>query len=75
MTSRNLSRNWLALPVAAAAGALGAGVALRRLMRRPVPPLNGRLSVAGLHCPVEIIRHPWGVPHISAPDEHELFLA
>lgn len=75
MTSKNLSRNWLTLPVAAAAGALGAGVALRRLMRRAVPPLNGHLAAAGLGAPAEIIRDEWGVPHIYAANEHDLFFA
>jgi len=80
MTSRNPSDRrprveWLALPVAAAAGALGAAVAVRRLMRRPVPPPDGRLSVAGLRAPVEIIRDEWGVPHIYAAGEHDLFFA
>ncbi|HMT22155.1 MAG TPA: penicillin acylase family protein, partial [Promineifilum sp.] len=80
MTSRNpsdrrLPVEWLALPVALAAGALGTAVALRRLMRHPVPPPDGRLSVDGLHAPVEIIRDEWGVPHIYAADAHDLFFA
>ncbi len=80
MTSRNPSDRhppvgWLALPVALAAGALGTAVALRRLMRHPVPPPDGRLSVDGLHAPVEIIRDEWGVPHIYAADAHDLFFA
>lgn len=74
MTSRNRSRSWLALPVAGAAGALDAGVALRRLMRRAAPPFNGHLSAAGLRAPVEIIRDTWGVPHIYAENAHDLFL-
>lgn len=80
MTSRNPSDRrppveWLALPVALAAGALGTAFALRRLMRHPVPPPDGRLSVDGLHAPVEIIRDEWGVPHIYAADAHDLFFA
>ena len=76
MTSRNHSRRRPALPLAAAAaGALGAVYALRRLMRRAVPPPSGRLTVAGLHSPAEIIRDSWGVPHIYAADDHDLFFA
>ncbi len=77
MTSRSQSRRRPALPLAAAtaAGALSAVYALRRLMRRAVPPPSSRLAVAGLHAPVEIIRDPWGVPHIYAADAHDLFFA
>lgn len=65
----------MAIPVAAAAGTLGVVAATRRLMRRPVPPPNGRLALAGLRHPVEIIRDEWGVPHIYAANEHDLFFA
>lgn len=80
MTSRSLSdrpprKGWLALPVAAAAAALGVTVATRRLFRRPVPPPQGRLTIDGLHAAVEIIRDAWGVPHIYAADERDLFFA
>ncbi|WP_374686050.1 penicillin acylase family protein [Promineifilum sp.] len=78
MTSRNpfdrpSLNKWLALPVTLAAGTLGATVALRRLMRRPVPRPSGRVTLDGLRAPVEIIRDEWGVPHIYAADEHDLF--
>ena len=80
MTSRNPSdraagRKWLALPIAAAAGTLGATVAARRLMRRPVPRPNGRAVLDGLRAPVEIIRDQWGVPHIYAANNDDLFFA
>ena len=80
MTSRNPSERgplnkWLALPVVAAAGALGATVATRRLMRRPVPQPSGRAVLDGLHAPVEVIRDPWGVPHIYAANNDDLFFA
>ncbi|MCZ2112393.1 MAG: penicillin acylase family protein [Anaerolineae bacterium] len=83
MTSKNpstppdghFSRGWLALPVAVAAGTLSVVVALRRLMRRSVPSSDGRLAVDGLRAPVEIIRDEWGVPHIYAANEHDLFFA
>ncbi len=80
MTSRNPSdrgagRMWLALPIAAAAGTLGATVAARRLMRRPVPRPNGRAVLDGLRAPVEVIRDQWGVPHIYAANNDDLFFA
>jgi acyl-homoserine lactone acylase PvdQ len=70
-----LPKGWLALPVAIAAGAIGVTVATRRIMRRPVPKPAGRASVDGLHAPVEIIRDEWGVPHIYATHEADLFFA
>ena len=80
MTSRNPSdrgalNRWLALPVVAAAGALGLTVATRRLMRRPVPKPSGRAVLDGLHAPVEVIRDEWGVAHIYAANNDDLFFA
>ena len=80
MTSRNpfdraAGNKWLALPIAAAAGALGATVAARRLMRRPVPKPSGRAVLQGLTAPVEVIRDTWGVPHIYAANNDDLFFA
>ena len=73
--ARGRANRWLALPVGAVAGMLGAAVAARRLMRRPVPKASGRLVVEGLNAPVEIIRDKWGVPHIRAANEPDLFFA
>ncbi len=44
-------------------------------MQRPLPPNYGRISLSGLHKPVEIIRDTWGIPHIYAKTEHDLFYA
>lgn len=38
-------------------------------------PSNGRLPVPGLRAPVEVIRDRWGVPHIYAQREEDLFFA
>ncbi len=46
---------------------------LRAAAEAALPPVEGRLQVAGLHGPVEVIRDRWGVPHIYAEDEHDLF--
>ncbi len=40
-----------------------------------LPPVEGELRLAGLHGRVEVVRDRWGVPHIYAQDEHDLFLA
>lgn len=63
----------LAAVLLAAVGAAGAGLAY--LYRRPLPRINGTLKITGLHAPVEIIRDTWGVPHIYAQNEDDLFFA
>lgn len=45
------------------------------LIRRPWPKVKGNIEVAGLSAPVEVIRDAWGVPHIYAQNEHDLFFA
>ncbi len=59
----------------AAAGVAGARYALRRFTQRPLPQVNGRLQISGLSQPVEIIRDRWGIPHIYAQNNHDLFFA
>ena len=54
------------------AGAAAAGLAF---LRRFLPQTDGSARVAGLHGPVEIVRDRWGVPHIYAEDEDDLFFA
>ena len=44
-------------------------------VRRTFPETNGTLQVAGLQDRVEVYRDKWGVPHIFAQDEHDLFFA
>ena len=44
-------------------------------VRRPWPQVKGELAVQGLTAPVEVIRDEWGVPHIYAENEHDLFFA
>ena len=38
-------------------------------------PAAQTLTLPGLHQPVEIVRDRWGVAHIYAKDEHDLFFA
>src|SRR5579863_2155222 len=45
------------------------------LLRRPLPKKQGHLHLAGLHEPVEIITDHYGVPHIYARNEDDLFYA
>ena len=78
----NSSKSWLIgtikliLPVAAmAGGAAGLIYAWRQLLKRSLPPSNGRVRLDGVFEAVEIIRDQWGVPHIFAQNEHDLFFA
>jgi penicillin amidase len=44
-------------------------------VRRPWPQVKGTVAVKGLEVPVEVIRDEWGVPHIYAENELDLFFA
>lgn len=57
----------------AAAGLAGAGVVAA--LRRPLPRANGSLRLPGLHAPVQVLRDHWGVPHIYAQNNDDLFMA
>lgn len=45
------------------------------LARRTLPQISGTARLPGLHGPVTVARDRWGVPHIYAGDEHDLFAA
>jgi len=57
--------------------ALGAvmRVILKQLSKRKLPQVEGTLELPGLKAPVEVIRDKWGVPHIYAENDHDLFFA
>jgi len=44
-------------------------------VRRPWPEVRGDIKAPGLTAVVEVIRDEWGVPHIYAQNEHDLFFA
>jgi penicillin amidase len=44
-------------------------------LNRTFPKVSGTLQVAGLQERVEILRDKWGVPHIFAQNEHDVFFA
>jgi acyl-homoserine lactone acylase PvdQ len=58
---------------------LSVGTACRRAAAPPPPPLvpqlSGDLAVAGLAAPVRVVRDTWGVPHIYAQNDGDLFFA
>ncbi|MFC2031459.1 penicillin acylase family protein, partial [Chloroflexota bacterium] len=70
-----MSRRWAvaSLALTAAAGAVGLGY--HWLLRRPLPRTRGVLRFEGLDGEIEILRDPWGVPHIYASNSHDLFFA
>ncbi len=45
------------------------------LSRRRLPKVDGTLRLDGLQASVEVFRDRWGVPHIVAANEHDLFMA
>jgi len=62
----------VAAGVAGIFGATTAG-AWYRLFKRPLPQTEGEIQLDGLEGPVEIRRDRWGVPHITAGSDHDLF--
>ena len=49
--------------------------AMRERAREALAPVDGRVEVAGLREPVEVIRDRWGVPHIYARNLYDLWFA
>ena len=43
--------------------------------RDVVSPIHGKLVVTGLKEPVTVLRDRWGIPHIYAKNQHDLFFA
>jgi penicillin amidase len=68
--------SWWQKTVAAAASLAGlAGGAYYMLLRRPLPRKKGELHLKGLREAVEVITDRYGVPHIYAQNEDDLFFA
>ncbi len=67
---------WWQKTIVAGAALVGlAGGAYYGLMRRPLAQKKGKLHLHGLHAPVEIITDRYGVPHIYAQNEDDLYFA
>ena len=45
------------------------------LSRRRLPKVDGSMRLDGVQSPVEVLRDRWGVPHIYAENEQDLFFA
>jgi penicillin amidase len=63
-----------ALAGMAGLGAL-AGLGTLAALRHSLPRTSGTLRLPGLHAPVEVRRDRWGIPHIYAANNDDLFLA
>jgi penicillin G amidase len=48
---------------------------VKELARRSLAEIDGTLTLAGLHQPVQVLRDEWGVPHIYAQNTDDLFFA
>ena len=44
-------------------------------LHNALPDVTSETRLADLDRPVDILRDPWGIPHIRAADEHDLFFA
>src|ERR1700721_769944 len=51
------------------------GADLKSIARQSLAKLDGDFNVPGVREPVQIIRDKWGVPHIYAKNEDDLFFA
>ncbi len=69
------NKKFILTTAAVVAGLGSAVVAWRRLLRHSLPPETGQIHLPGLRQPVEIFRDRWGVPHIYAQNDPDLFFA
>ncbi|HEX6864112.1 MAG TPA: penicillin acylase family protein, partial [Thermoanaerobaculia bacterium] len=53
----------------------GCASSLRRQAEAALAQTSGRLAVAGLSRPVTVLRDTWGIPHIYAETQDDLFFA
>ena len=58
-----------------AAGAQRSPAEMKALARDRLAVIDGQIGVAGLDSAVEVRRDQWGVPHIYAKTQHDLFFA
>ena len=65
----------LALAASTVCADAGQSQTLDALAERALATIDGELAVPGLKAPVEVIRDEWGVPHIYAENDDDLFFA
>jgi penicillin amidase len=75
-SNRGLLALVITLAVAAACDAPPAPASsMEELATRALATIDGDLDVPGLAAPVEVIRDEWGIPHIYAENDEDLFFA
>ncbi len=67
-----LSKNLIGILIVLVLVGLAIVFFLYHLATKSFPLTSGALTLPGLQKPVEVIRDEWGVPHISAQNEHDL---
>ena len=72
---RVLAFTVLVLAVSLAWAGAGQAQSLDALAKQALATIDGELAVPGLKAPVEVIRDEWGVPHIYAENDDDLFFA
>lgn len=65
----------IVLIVVGAIAALTAPAITRMVAQKSFPQIEGEIQLSGLDDPVDIYRDSFGVPHIYATTEHDLFFA
>ena len=65
----------LAVAVGSCAPTEAPPASLDELASSTLAVIDGELAVAGLNGPVEVIRDEWGMPHVYAENDHDLFFA
>ena len=48
---------------------------VKALATASLAQIDGAITIAGLHAPVQVVRDTWGVPHITAQSTDDLFFA
>ncbi|MGQ9612803.1 MAG: penicillin acylase family protein [Chloroflexus sp.] len=71
----NPTRIGKAIGITAGALAALAGIGAITALRRPLPRTGGRIRLPGLRAAVEVRRDRWGIPHIYAEHNEDLFCA
>src|SRR5215467_12675631 len=73
--ARIIFRSVLIVFLLAFLGIAGTFIYFYWMARAALPQLDGRVSVAGLQGPVDVVRSPQGVPHVTASSLEDLFVA
>ena len=68
-------RALLAVVVIVAGCTAATAQSFEELANRSLAQIDGEVDVPGLQAPVEVIRDEWGVPHIYAENDQDLFFA